>query len=182
MTDEPNPAEIVGFWMDAGPQAWFDKSDDFDRTIAERFGLAMESAASGRLDQWCDAAESALALILLLDQFPRNVYRDSAKAFAQDAHARRIAEKAIAQGLNEGFDTVTRRFFAMPFMHSEDMKDQQRCEALCEQDGDEDGVKFARIHGDIIARFGRFPHRNEILARPSTPEELEFLKDGGFSG
>jgi uncharacterized protein (DUF924 family) len=144
------------------------------------------AAARGEYDAWAKTAEGALALLILLDQFPRNLYRKSAHAFATDPKARGIARAAIAEGFDRQVEPLLRPFFYLPFEHSEDLADQEACVALCErlaqETGDEETLKWARLHLDIIARFGRFPHRNAVLGRTTTPEERAFLDEGGFAG
>ena len=127
-------------------------------------------------------AEGALALLILLDQFSRNMFRDSARAFATDYLARAIADRALARGFDQETDTTMRPFFYLPFMHSELLADQDRCLRLYEAFGDPEQLKFAVTHRDIIAKFGRFPHRNRVLGRETTPAEREFLDGGGFAG
>ena len=139
-----------------------------------------EAAAAGRLDDWQSRPDGTLALLLLLDQFPRNLFRGDARAFSTDAQARRIAEQAIARGIDRLFEIPERGFFYMPLMHSEDLADQERCLALFRDAADPEGVKHAEIHADIIRRFGRFPHRNPALGRSTTEEERAFLEAGGF--
>ena len=179
---DPCASEIVDFWIAAGPEKWFEKIDEFDREIASRFGALMASAKAGELEAWREDAIGVLALILLLDQFPRNVYRDSPEAFACDADGVAVADAAIAAGYDAQFEIPVRRFFFTPFMHVEDMVLQKRCIALCRALDDEEGVKFAMIHAEIIEKFGRFPHRNAGLGRVTTEEEKIFLTAGGFSG
>jgi uncharacterized protein (DUF924 family) len=127
-------------------------------------------------------ARGRLCLLILLDQFPRNLFRGSPQAYAGDALARAVAGRAIARGFDQAFENPERRFLYMPFMHSEDLADQERCVELSRASGDEDSTKWAIIHRDIIRDFGRFPHRNELLGRETTPEERRFLDGGGFSG
>ena len=126
--------------------------------------------------------EGALALLILLDQFPRNMFRGAARAFATDPLARAIAAGALLKGFDAQVPPEMRGFFYLPFMHSEDLADQERCVALYQAAGDADGLKWAQEHADIIRRFGRFPHRNAVLGRASTPEEQAFLDSGGFAG
>jgi uncharacterized protein (DUF924 family) len=173
---------VLEFWIEAGPDKWFKKDADFDREIAERFGALHEVAAGGTCDPWQETAKGAMSLVILLDQFPRNMYRDTPRAFATDAKALAVADRAVERGFDEAFEPPLRRFLYMPFMHAEDLKMQQRCIDLCAAAGDEDGVKYARIHAEIIKRFGRFPHRNKILGRNTLPEEQRFLDEGGFAG
>ena len=180
--EQVTPASIVDFWAQAGSGKWYKRDAALDAEIAARFGAAHEAAAMGRLNDWENSGAGALALLLLLDQFPRNMFRDNARAFATDAAARAIADRAIARGFDASAPPALRRFFYLPFMHSEALADQERCIALCQADGDDDGVKYAVIHRDIIAAFSRFPHRNRVLGREMTPEELTFLSEGGFSG
>ena len=176
-------AGVVAFWEAAGPERWFAKSDDFDAKIRARYLPLVERAAAGELDDWVEEREGALALLLLLDQFPRNLYRGSAQAFAADAHARRIADAAIAAGFDIAYEKPLRAFFYLPFMHSETLADQERCVALAAERGQTSTRDYAILHRDIIARFGRFPHRNATLGRESTPDELAFLADpASFKG
>ena len=181
-TETPTPAEIVAFWREAGPERWFRKDPAFDATIRARFLAAHEAAAAGAFDSWAATAEGALALLILLDQFPRNLFRDEARAFATDDHALRVARGALARGFDAAYSNPMRRLFCLPLMHSERLADQEECVALCRAAEDEEGVKFAILHRDIIARFGRFPHRNKLLGRPTTPQEQAFLDGGGFAG
>jgi uncharacterized protein (DUF924 family) len=176
------PADILAFWRDAGPQRWFARDEAFDAAIRTRFLTVHEAAATGLLAAWEDIADGALALLIVLDQFPRNMFRGSARAYASDALARAVAARALARGFDLRFANPERRFFYLPFMHSEDVADQERCVSLCAAAGDRDGVDYAIIHADIIRRFGRFPHRNEVLGRTMTAEEAAFLADGGFAG
>ena len=176
-------AGVVAFWEAAGPERWFAKSDEFDARIRARYMPLVERAAAGELDDWAHEREGALALLLLLDQFPRNLYRGSARAFAADAHARRIADAAIEAGFDMAYDKPLRAFFYLPFMHSEALADQERCVKLTAERARESTRDYAVIHRDIIARFGRFPHRNAVLGRASTPEEIAFLADpASFKG
>lgn len=178
----PAATAILDFWREAGPEKWFTKDEAFDTEIRRRFLAEVESAARGELSAWEGTPDGVYALLLLLDQFPRNLYRGSPKAFAADPLALAVAERALARGFDQAFENPERRFIYMPFMHSEDLADQQRCIALCEASDDPEGVKFAVIHRDIIRDFGRFPHRNPVLGRQSSAEERRFLDDGGFSG
>jgi uncharacterized protein (DUF924 family) len=175
-------AEIVRFWTEAGPDRWFTKDDAFDAEIRRRFLATHEAAAAGKLASWEQSAEGALALLILLDQFPRNMFRGSARAFATDAQARAITASALLRGFDAQVPSDLRAFFYLPFEHSEDMADQDRGVALYTAAGDTDGLKWAQIHHDIIRRFGRFPHRNAVLGRATTAEEQAFLDDGGFAG
>lgn len=175
------PAEIVGFWVEAGPAAWFTRDDSFDAEIRRRFGPSAEAAAAGAHDAFAKTREGALALLLLLDQFPRNLHRGSGRAFAADPKARAIADAAIASGFDLATPARLRPFFYLPLMHSERLADQERCMALCLAYCAPDNYKYAVIHRDVIARFGRFPHRNAALGRETSDDEREFLASGGFS-
>jgi uncharacterized protein (DUF924 family) len=187
MTVEPPLyAEIVDFWREAGPKRWFRGGAAFDEAIRARFETAHLAASRGEFADWADEADGALALLILTDQFPRNLYRGSAHAFATDAIARTVAARALEARFDETVEPLLRPFFYLPFEHSEDAGDQARSvalfEALARDAGDHDSLKWARLHQDIIARFGRFPHRNPMFGRASTPEETAFLANGGFAG
>ena len=175
-------AEVVTFWQAAGPDRWFTKDDVFDKEIRERFFDTYEVAAAGKLSDWEQSAQGALALLILLDQFPRNMFRADARAFATDPLARAITAGAIVRGFDSQVPKGLRGFFYLPFEHSEDLADQERCIALNKAIGDAENLKWAEIHADIIRRFGRFPHRNAALGRTTTPEEQAFLDGGGFAG
>ncbi len=177
--------EILVFWADAGPERWFAKSVAFDDEIRARFGELVEKAGQGALDDWLREPQSALALVILLDQFPRNIYRGTPRAFAFDDSARKAADEAIRRGFDKALaetHPALSKFLYMPFMHSEDWGDQERSLALFRASGDEESLRHAEIHADIIRRFGRFPHRNRILGRPSRDDEIAFLEEGGFKG
>jgi uncharacterized protein (DUF924 family) len=178
----PSPADVLAFWRAAGPDRWFAKDDAFDAEIRTRFLGAYEAAVAGRLAAWEETPEGALALLLVLDQFPRNMFRGSARTYAADPLARTVADRAIARGFDRVIAVPERRFFYLPFMHAEDLADQERCIALCAAAGDTDGLAYAEQHADIIRRFGRFPHRNPVLGRGTTAEERQFLEAGGFAG
>ncbi len=176
-----SPTEVIHFWRDAGPQRWFTKDPTFDDMCELAFEDSCDKAANGELDGWMDSAEGALALMILLDQLPRNIHRGTRQAYAGDAHARELASQAIARGLDQEIDEVLRQFFYTPFMHSEAMADQDRAVELYQAMGGEE-TRWALHHREIIERFGRFPHRNAIFGRTSTPEEEAWLADGGFKG
>ena len=180
----PAPAEIVSFWRGAGPEKWYVKDDAFDADIRARFAAAHEAAARGQLWAWEETPQGALALLLLLDQFPRNLFRGSAHAFATDSAALAVADRAIARGHDAATDGPLRQFFFLPHMHAEDLAAQRRCVAAFEKLGPdfEKNLAYARAHLDIIERFGRFPHRNPVLGRRTTAEEQAFLDAGGFAG
>jgi uncharacterized protein (DUF924 family) len=173
--------EVLAFWRVAGPTKWFERDDALDAEIRARFLATYEAAAAGRLEQWQSTPDGTLALIILLDQFPRNLFRGDARAFATDAAARAIAERAIARGTDRLFQLPERRFFYLPLMHAENLADQERCIALCREAGDAEGEKHAETHADVVRRFGRFPHRNRALGRTTTEQERAFLDAGGFA-
>jgi uncharacterized protein (DUF924 family) len=178
---EPSPADIVDFWRAVGPKRWFEKDLALDDEVRRRFLGRHEAAAGGKLASWEQTAEGALALLILLDQFPRNMFRGEARAFVTDPLARAIASRAILNGF-DGAIADMRTFFYLPFMHSETLADQEKAVAFYRAQNNADGLKWAERHADIIRRFGRFPHRNAILGRVTTPEEQAFLDGGGFAG
>ncbi len=178
--------DVLSFWFkEAGPKAWFTKSDAFDAGVRERFEiLAIKLAAeTAKLPHnWEDRPESSLALIIALDQFPRNMYRDTPAAFAWDELALESAKRMIEKGWDLKTPQERRSFIYMPFMHSESLTDQDRCvELVNSRLNDESTLHHAKAHRDVIKRFRRFPHRNIILGRPSSPEETEYLKNGGYA-
>ena len=182
---EPAAAEVIAFWREAGPARWYAKDDQFDADIRDKFSALHHAAARGELPGWADNWQGALARFILLDQLPRNMFRGSAHAFATDPLARSLSAAALAAGFDHECPADLRVFFYMPLEHSELLADQEHCVTLCEALDAASGsewAKWARLHRDIIARFGRFPHRNAELGRGSTPEEAEFLASGGFSG
>lgn len=175
------PAEILGFWFagDAGAQRdiWFDKDHDFDGQCA-RFTAAIDDARAGRLDHWAATPRGALALIIVLDQLSRNVFRNSPQAFAADEQAREIARRTVAAGFDRQLTPVERMFVYLPFEHAETLADQDESVRLFETLGEAlgaDSVGYAHRHRDVIQRFGRFPHRNAVLGRANTPEEEDYL-------
>jgi uncharacterized protein (DUF924 family) len=176
------PAEVLAFWRAAGPDKWFERDDAFDGEIRARFLDTYAAAVAGRLAAWEEDAEGALALVIVLDQLPRNMFRGDARTYAADPLARAAAERAIARGFDRRYSPPERQFFYLPFTHSENLADQERCVALNRAAADEDGTKWAELHADIIRRFGRFPHRNHVLGRATTPDEQAFLDGGGFAG
>ncbi len=183
MANDP-AGEVIEFWQNAGPKRWFARDDAFDAAIRSRFEAMHHAAARGELASWATHWQGSLALILLLDQVPRNLYRGSGHAFATDPLALSIARAAIASGQDRETPAELRVFFYMPFEHSERLEDQDRCIALCaalDTEGSE-WSRWAVLHREIIAAFGRFPHRNASLGRATTPEEQDFLDSGGFSG
>lgn len=177
-----NPNDILHFWREAGPEAWFKKSAKFDEAIRLKFEPTHHAAARGEYDRWTATPEGALALLILIDQFPRNLYRDSGHAFATDGKARQVARAAIAAGFHRQVDPLLAQFFVLPFEHSEDLADHDEARRLAAELADPNLTKWVELHRDIVARFGRFPHRNHALGRKTTPEEQEFLDEGGFAG
>lgn len=174
------PDGVLAFWQQAGRERWFKADPAFDALIRERFLATHEAAARGQFLGWEETEKGALALVLALDQFPRNLFRGTARAFATDARAREVAGRAIERGLDREFQPPLQNFFYLPYMHSENLADQERALAYMRAIGDTNGIKYAEIHLDVIRRFGRFPHRNETLGRSSTAAETAFLEAGGF--
>jgi uncharacterized protein (DUF924 family) len=181
MSDIASATDVVTFWREAGFDRWFTKDEAFDAEIKRRFLPTYEAAAGGKLRDWENTAEGALALLILLDQFPRNMFRGDKRAFAADPLARAVTAGALIKGYDAQVGDM-RAFFYLPFEHSEDLADQERGVALYTAAGDADGLKWAKLHADIIRKFGRFPHRNAALGRTTTPDERKFLDEGGFSG
>jgi uncharacterized protein (DUF924 family) len=182
MSEFTEPKDIVQFWTEAGPEKWFKKDTAFDAEIRSRFLPTHEAAAAGKLNDWEKSADGALALLILLDQFPRNMFRNDKRAFATDPQALAVAGRAITNGFDAKVDPKLRTFFYLPYQHVEDLAQQERGVGLYHAAGDADGEKWARIHADIIRRFGRFPHRNAVLGRETSAEERAFLEGGGFAG
>ncbi|MDQ8729602.1 DUF924 family protein [Bradyrhizobium sp. LHD-71] len=172
---------VVEFWREAGPSLWFAKDKDFDRRFRERLLSTHEAAAQGQLDGWLATPYGALALVLLLDQFPRNAFRGTPRMYATDARARTVAAVAIEAGHDQAVPKDLRLFLYLPFGHSENLADQARSVALAEGLGEPD-LSHAKRHCDIIRRFGRFPHRNPILGRRMTAQEQAYLDHGGYAG
>lgn len=174
--------EVLAFWFSPATQpSWFVRSEVFDARVRDSLGPLHIQAARGELDGWASEPRGALALILLLDQAPRNLHRGSADAFASDPRALKHARALVDAGLDTQFSELERVFLYLPFEHSESLADQDRCCELTRQLPTPQWADYADKHRAIIARFGRFPHRNAILGRESTPEELEFLKQPGSS-
>jgi len=178
----PTPTDILAFWKNAGPDRWYEKDEAFDAKVRRRYLDLWRKAAAGGLSSWETSDEGALALTIVLDQFPRNMFRGNAQAFASDSQARDAASRAIARGVAERIDPALLEFLYVPFMHSEQLADQLRCVELFRACDGADNLKYAEEHAGIIRRFGRFPHRNRILGRTTTAEEQAFLDGGGFAG
>jgi uncharacterized protein (DUF924 family) len=185
MNDTRLPERILDFWFGAAPHAargeWFRKDPAFDAAIRERFGDAVEAALGGAYGEWTTDAHGALARVLLLDQFTRNIFRDTPRAFAGDTLALSTAAAAVDAGQDRGLDAHERWFLYLPFEHSEDLEAQDRSIALFSRLKDETGagsaLEWAEKHAAVVRRFGRYPHRNAILGRVSTPEEIAFLDE-----
>ena len=178
----PTPADILAFWREAGRDRWYEKDDAFDAEVRRRYLSLWQKAAAGELSSWEESDDGALALVIVLDQFPRNMFRGDARTYASDAPAREVAHRAIERGVDARIDPELRQFLYLPFNHSEHLADQLRCIELFSKTSNTEQQKYADHHADIIRRFGRFPHRNRILGRSTTPEEQAFLDEGGFGG
>jgi len=176
------PADILAFWREAGPDRWYKKDGAFDDEVRRLYFGLWQEAAAGRLSSWESSDDGALALVIVLDQFPRNMFRGDISTYASDPLAREVAGRAIDRGVDGRIDPVLLEFLYMPFMHSEHLPDQERCIALFSKTSNTEQQKYAVHHADIIRRFGRFPHRNQLLGRQTTAEEQAFLDGGGFPG
>lgn len=174
---------VLKFWFnETKPQQRFSRDSDFDDLIKEKFSTLHDAAANCQLNDWTEDPKRALALIIILDQFSRNIYRDMPESFAQDAAALKIARKIINRKFDDTYNDTERAFTYMPFMHAEDLDVQNESVALFTTHLPDSGnLRYAIEHRDIIVKFGRFPHRNKILGRTSTPEELDYLNSGGFN-
>ena len=181
-TGQTGPAEVLAFWREAGSDRWYTKDGAFDDDVRRRFLGLWREAAAGKLSSWEATDEGALALTIMLDQFPRNMFRGDPLTYASDAMAREVAGRAIDRGTDARIDPVLLEFLYMPFMHSEHLPDQLRCVELFRKSDNAEQLKYALDHADIISRFGRFPHRNRVLDRETTPQEQAFLDAGGFPG
>jgi uncharacterized protein (DUF924 family) len=184
MTDVSDiaPAGILAFWREAGGDRWYKRDDAFDAEVRRRFLDVWRKAVAGELSSWEASDDGALALVIVLDQFPRNMFRGDALTYSSDAPARDVARRAIAGGADARVDPELREFFYLPFMHSEHLADQLHCVELFRKIDSAENLKYAEEHADIIRRFGRFPHRNPALGRVTTPEEQAYLDNGGFAG
>ncbi len=186
MTNTPSYHDILEFWIEIGPDGWWYKNEEIDRRIVDEFGATHTAAIAGELDHWAEEADGALALIIVLDQFSRNMFRGSPKSFTQDNQALTVSETAIDKGLDKYCREDLRLFFYLPFEHSERIADQHRSvmlqHSLAEQESKIEAMKAALEHREIIQRFGRFPHRNAVLGRHTTPAEQAYLDGGGFKG
>lgn len=180
-----DPVEVLDYWLgDLGPEGWYAGGEDLDAEIRDRFGDLWQAAADGGLDHWVEGPAGSLAFLVVTDQFPRNMWRGSAKAFSTDAMALAAARKAIAAGWDMDVPEPERQFFYLPFMHSEDLAVQEESIRLMDERMPETGASnqlHARAHAEIIRRFGRFPYRNDAFGRVTTPEERDFLDNGGYA-
>ena len=176
------PDDVVGFWKEAGPKMWFAKDEAFDARFKARFEEAHFAAARRELDHWAESPEGSLALLILLDQFPRNAFRGTGHAFATDPLARHFAVRALDAGQDQAVENDLRRFFYLPLQHAEDPALQARQLTLFQAMERPDDDRWAEHHHAVIERFGRFPHRNRALGRETTPEEQAFLDEDGFRG
>ena len=179
---EAAPADILQFWREAGRDRWYKRDDAFDAEVRRRYLGLWRKAVAGELSSWEASDDGALALTIVLDQFPRNLFRDHAMTYASDRMARDVAARAIDRGVDKRIDPGLLEFLYLPFMHSEQLPDQLRCIELFAGTTNTENQEYAVHHADIIRRFGRFPHRNRLLGRQTTPEEQAYLDAGGFSG
>lgn len=169
--------DVLTFWFEElSPKDWWVKSDEIDQLIKDRFSLLHQQAIQGELFEWRKSPEGRLAEIIILDQFSRNMFRNNPKSFAYDALALILAQECVALKQDQHLDLQKRKFVYMPYMHSESLKIHQQAILLFSQEGLENNLKFEHAHLDIIKKFGRYPHRNQILGRASSDEEIEFLK------
>lgn len=176
------PQDILAFWFEElSPKQHFSKDTALDERMRTRFGALLETASADGLQAWRVDAPGRLAEIIVLDQFSRNIHRDTPRAFARDALALKLARELVAQGEDRALPLVRRVFAYMPYMHSEDLAAHAEALPLFSQVGLEENLRFLRLHTAIIERFGRYPHRNAVLGRASTPEELAFLQQPGSS-
>lgn len=182
MSTDITPSAVVAFWKEAGPKMWFAKDDAFDAEFRRRFEAAHFAAARREFDHWAETPEGSLALLILLDQFPRNSFRNTGHAFATDPLARHFAVMAVDGGQDGRMQNDLRRFFYLPFQHHEDMASQDRQLALFQRMERPADDRWAEHHHRVIATFGRFPHRNRALGRETTPQEQAFMDGDGFRG
>ena len=179
-SEQQQAVDILFFWWQAGPERWFSIDNAFDRQVADQFMATYDHAASGGLDHWEATPHGALALLILLDQFPRNMFRETPHAFATDSKALALSGRTLARRDHLAYPAPARQFFFLPFEHAEDMEAQTIAVDCFRKYGDEQGYFYALLHMDVIRRFGRFPHRNRILGRKSTAAEEAFLSEGGL--
>ena len=174
--------DIITFWFEEiSPEQWFKKDKKFDAMLLERAGTTVIKALNGQLDRWSKTSAGSVSLVILLDQFTRNIFRDTPKAFSGDEMALVLSQKSINSEWFANLSVVYKQFLLMPMMHSEDISMQEKSLPLFKQHTNKRTYEFAVKHRDIIAKFGRFPHRNQIINRPNTEEELKFLNQSGSS-
>ncbi len=179
--DDDLIAEILGFWFSPDArEKWFHSTPQFDEEIRQRYEKTWGLARAGSYDHWEEDPQGALALVIILDQFPLNMFRDDARQYSTEAHAREVARRAIEQGFDRQLDDAKRAFLYLPFMHSENLEDQDYAVQLYQEAGLENNLRYAKHHRDVVRRFGRFPHRNAVLGRDSTAQELEYLKTANW--
>ena len=182
MADDIKPGDVLDYWASLGNDGWWVKNPQVDQEIHDRFGKLHADACDGKLDHWAETADGALALIIILDQFSRNMFRGDAKSFTQDARALEIAKSAVESGLDADVREDLKVFFYLPYEHAETIFEQEKSVLLQYSIGDLESINAALEHREIIQRFGRFPHRNPVLGRHTTPAEQAFLDGGGFKG
>lgn len=180
--DVTRPEEVLEFWANAGPKKWFAKDTEFDVQIKQQFGTTHDHARNDKLFKWLDTPDNTLALVIVLDQFSRNLFRNDIKTYAQDEQCVAIVHHAMANGFDRKMRHDIGMFMYMPLMHSENISDQKLCLKEMEHLELKEQAQYAKHHLGIIEKFGRFPHRNEILGRTTTSAEQAFLEEGGFSG
>lgn len=179
--DDDLVAGIIEFWFsDEAKSLWFNSTAEFDALIRERYETIWGRARAGVYDHWAQEPLSALALVIVLDQFPLNMFRADARQYSTEAHARTIASQLIESGQDQALSDQQKAFLYLPFMHSEKLEDQDLAVSLYQKAGLEDNLRYAHHHRDVVKRFGRFPHRNQALGRASTAEELEYLKHANW--
>ena len=179
--DDELVSEIINFWFsDEARQRWFNSTSEFDDLLRVRYEKVWGLARAGVYDHWAQEPLSALALVIILDQFPLNMFREDARQYSTEAHARSIASDLISSGGDQQLSKEQKAFLYLPFMHSEDLQDQDRSIELYEKAGLEDNLRYAHHHREVVQRFGRFPHRNQALGRESSAEEIEYLKHASW--
>jgi len=170
-------SDVIKFWFSEKIKPrWFNSTPEFDQLLRDRYLETYKAAVNGELSEWSATPDGSLALVIIFDQFPLNMFRSMAQGFLTEADSRRVASDAIDKQFDEMLSEEQKAFLYMPFMHSETLDDQDKSIALYEKAGLSENLKFARHHREIVIRFGRFPHRNEILGRSSTPEEINYLQ------
>lgn len=177
LLNEITPTEIITLWFsEAGKKFWYNATSEMDKELREKYSDIFHAAMRDRLEQWQDTPEGSLALVIVLDQFPLNMYRGEAESYSGEARSREVAAAAIARGFDEALIDEQKAFLYLPYMHSENLDDQDRAIELFTQAGLMENLKWAEHHREIVRRFGRFPHRNDMLGRKFTPEEEDYMK------